>query len=262
MWGPGLIFENKKALATGGSQTTEVVFATRGPHSFQDFASAANKGTILHKVYGDAGSLFSWFYQPHDTTKRYELCIMPHHFDWDMGSPFLKRMNEWWPKETPYRIDIMDPLFKIADEIVQCQFVLCSSLHAIIFSDSYGVPNAHMKWGDNVIGGQYKFDDYYDSIGRQHDWLDMSDESLWKSGKVVTFVEEQKAKYDVSKMDLYPFWESCPFHAEGYNRTRGEHLEFGKWVVKEFDDLLENRPENFTRFQEEMSRRLGVPVNG
>jgi hypothetical protein len=67
------------AFATGGSQTTEVVFATRGPHSSQDFASAANKGTILHKVYGD------------------------------MGSPFLKRMNEWWPKETPYRIDIMDP---------------------------------------------------------------------------------------------------------------------------------------------------------
>lgn len=97
------------AFATGGSQTTEVVFATRGPHSFQDFASAANKGTILHKVYGDSGSLFSWFYQPHDTTKKYELCIMPHHFDWDMGSPFLKRMNEWWPKETPYRIDIMDP---------------------------------------------------------------------------------------------------------------------------------------------------------
>jgi pyruvyltransferase len=256
------MYENKQGLDTSGGSTTEVVFATRGPRSFVDFAEAAAKGTILHKVYGDAGSLLSWFYQPHDRTKRYPLCVMPHHFDWDMGAPFLKRMDEWWTGATPHRIDIMQPLLQIADEIVQCEFILCSSLHAIIFSDSYGVPNAHMKWGDNIMGGQYKFDDYYDSVGRKHDWLDMNDESLWKSGRVKEFVERQKAMYDISKMDLYPFWESCPMHAEGYNRSRGEHLEFGRRFVREFSDLLENRPKNFTMFHREISRRLGVPIDG
>jgi hypothetical protein len=153
-------------------------------------------------------------------------------------------------------------LFKIADEIVQCEFVLCSSLHGIIFSDSYGVPNAHMKYKDNVHGDLYKFLDYYESVGREHAWLDMADESLWKSGKVREFVMQQKEKYDISKMDLYPFWESCPMHAEAYDRTREEHLEFGEKFVREFDDLLEHRPKNFTMFHLEMNRRLGVSVDG
>ena len=79
------------------------------------------------------------------------------------------------------------------------------------------------------MGGQCKFDDYYDSIGQEQVWLDLSDESLWKSGKIVAFVEEQQGKYDVSKMDLYPFWESCPFQAEGYNQKKGR--AFGVWEV-------------------------------
>ena len=258
MWGPGLLYDDKRGLPG----TTEVVFACRGPRSYDDFAVTALEGTVMHKVYGDSGSLLSWFYQPHDQTKKYPLCVLPHHLDWDKKVPFLTRMDEWWDGDTPFRIDIMQPLFKIADEIVQCEFVLCSSLHGIIFSDSYGVPNAHMKYKNNVIGEHFKFLDYYDSVGRKYHWLDMADESLWKSGKVREYVAEQKSNYNVPNINLYPFWESCPMHAEAYGRTRAEHMEFGKKFVREFDDLLDNRPVNFTMFHMEMNRRLGASVDG
>ena len=262
MWGPGLLYENKKLLPTDGKGTTEVVFATRGPRSFEDYSSTAPKGSLLYKVYGDSGSLLSWFYQPHDQSKKYPLCVLPHHIDWDSRAPFLTRMGEWWDGPEPKRIDIMQPLFKIADEIVQCEFILSSSLHGIIFSDSYGVPNAHMKYKNLVHGEHYKFNDYYDSVGREHVWLDMEDESLWKSGKVREFINEQKEEYDISEMDLYPFWESCPMHAEAYNRTRGQHMEWVQMFVREFIDLLEDRPKTFELFHTEISRRLGVSEDG
>ena len=262
MWGPGLLYENKTGLNEDEEGTTEVVFATRGPRSFEDFSSTATEGSLLYKVYGDAGSLLSWYYQPHDQTKKYPLCVLPHHHDLDLKVPFLISMDEWWDGPEPKMIDIMQPLFKVADEIVQCEFILSSSLHGIIFSDSYGVPNAHMKYKNNVFGEHYKFNDYYDSVGRVHDWLDMADESLWKSGKVREFVEEQKEEYDISEMNLYPFWESCPMHAEAYNRTRGQHMEWAQMFVREFDDLLENRPKKFQMFHDEISRRLGVSGDG
>eukprot|EP00804_Cyclotella_cryptica_P001637 CCRYP_014946-RA/>CCRYP_014946-RA protein AED:0.28 eAED:0.28 QI:43/1/1/1/0/0/2/142/462 len=258
-WGPGLMFDKKLRVA---ADLTEAVFATRGPRSYADFSSVAAKGSMMYKVYGDAGSLLSWFYQPHDQKKMYPLCLLPHHLDWNKRVPFLVKTHEWWNGTKPFFIDIMQPLFNIANEIVQCEFILCSSLHGIIFSDSYNVPNAHVKYKDNVMGEHYKFEDYYESVGRQHDWLDMDDESLWKSGKVIEFINKQKNKYDISGMDIYPFWESCPMHAEAYNRTREEHLEFAKMFTMEFDDLMVHRPVNFSEFHKEMSRRLGVTVDG
>ena len=261
MWAPGLMYENKQTLDLNGKSTTEVVFATRGPRSFEDFSATAAKGSLLYKVYGDSASLLSWYYQPHDQTKKYPLCVLPHHTDWDHKAPFLTRMNEWWDGPEPKRINIMQPLFKIADEIVRCEFILSSSLHGIIFSDSYGVPNAHMKYKNLVFGEHYKFNDYYDSVGRVHDWLDMEDESLWKSGKVREFIKKQKEEYDIS-MDLYPLWESCPMHAEAYNRSREQHMEWSQMFIREFDDLLEHRPKTFEMFHTEISKRLGVSEDG
>jgi pyruvyltransferase len=259
-WGPGLLYQNKTGLSTNGRSSTQAVFATRGPRSFEDFASRAAKGTILYKIYGDAGSMLSWFYQPHNMKKINSLCVLPHAGDQDV--PFVMRMNEWWSFDAPKVIDINAPLFSIADVIVQCEFVLSSSLHGIIFSDSYGVANAHMKYNSNVQGEHYKFTDYFDSIGRNYDWVDMADESLWESGKVQDFVIRHKTQYKAPKrMDLYPFWESCPMHAEAYDTTREQHIKFGKKFVREFDDLLKHRPANFTDFHAEVNRRLGASVD-
>ena len=115
------------------------------------------RGQKIDRVFGDVGSLISWFYQPHDHNKTYELCLLPHYADNRVN--FVKRASQWWDGHGTYHIlNIMHPLLDILDDLVKCKFVLSSSL-GIIFSDSYGIPNAHMKYEDHVTGGHFKFND-------------------------------------------------------------------------------------------------------
>ena len=46
--------------------------------------------------------------------------------------------------------------------------ILSSSLHGMIFADSYDIPNAHLLLSKKVIGGDYKFKDYRSGVGREY----------------------------------------------------------------------------------------------
>jgi hypothetical protein len=62
-------------------------------------------------------------------------------------------------------IDVLDSPEAVARQICQCSLVLSSSLHGLIVSDSYGVPNCWLRLSDNLTGGDYKFRDYYSVFG-------------------------------------------------------------------------------------------------
>ena len=34
-------------------------------------------------------------------------------------------------------------------------------MHGLILADSYGIPNQWVRFGDRIIGGEYKYKDYY-----------------------------------------------------------------------------------------------------
>ena len=38
---------------------------------------------------------------------------------------------------------------------------MSSALHGLICADSLGIPNQHIILGEKVVGGEYKFKDYY-----------------------------------------------------------------------------------------------------
>jgi len=65
IWGSGFIREEDTA-----NGATEIVFATRGPRSYEKFKATMAQGSTIHKAYGDPGLLLSWFYQPHRTAKQ------------------------------------------------------------------------------------------------------------------------------------------------------------------------------------------------
>jgi hypothetical protein len=57
-----------------------------------------------------------------------------------------------------------DPV-KCAEKIAECETVISSSLHGLIAADSFGIPNRQLVFSSNIVGGQFKYDDYHSVFG-------------------------------------------------------------------------------------------------
>lgn len=95
--------------------------------------------------------------------KCYNIGVIPHHSQ--VANPiFLDKIKSL------KGVKVID--FKTRDhhsvfaEIQRCEVILSQSLHGLIFSDSLGVPNAWLDAGKLHAGGEFKFYDYFSSIGR------------------------------------------------------------------------------------------------
>lgn len=118
--------------------------------------------SIIHgdvpEVYGDPAILIPQFHH-HPVEKRFEIGIIPHYVD----RPFIDV-----PPDPRIRvIDVQQPWRTVVDEIRSCERTLSSSLHGIIVSESYGIPCSWVRITDKVVGGSFKFDDYYLATGRE-----------------------------------------------------------------------------------------------
>lgn len=95
--------------------------------------------------------------------KRYSLGVIPHYHD--VASPVVQRMRDLGPDVRV--INVAWTPQEVAREIASCDAVISSSLHGLIFSDALEVPNAHVRLGDRLKGGLYKFHDYYSAYPGQ-----------------------------------------------------------------------------------------------
>jgi len=50
--------------------------------------------------------------------------------------------------------------------MARCGAVASTSLHGLIFAESLGIPNTWMKVSDEIIGGRFKFDDWFSVCGQ------------------------------------------------------------------------------------------------
>ncbi|WP_169578128.1 polysaccharide pyruvyl transferase family protein [Salinimicrobium xinjiangense] len=115
-------------------------------------------------LYADPGILASKIY-PCQEKKKFKLGIVPHKRDID----FIKNLS------CVAEIKIIDPRdhpFKVAKQIKQCHFIASSSLHGLIFADSFRIPNIHLRFGDRPVGGLFKFKDYYYGMDVDPEHLD------------------------------------------------------------------------------------------
>ena len=58
-------------------------------------------------------------------------------------------------------IDVKNGPEEFVEELVQCEKIISSSMHGLILSDAYGIPNQWVRFSDRIIGGEYKYFDYY-----------------------------------------------------------------------------------------------------
>lgn len=93
--------------------------------------------------------------------KKYRVGVIPHYVDQE--NTFIQKS-----KGAGFKIiNVLDTPYEVAKQINQCEIILSSSLHGLIVSESFGVPNYWVELSSKVTGNGYKFRDYGSSIGRK-----------------------------------------------------------------------------------------------
>lgn len=119
---------------------------------------------------GDPGIMMSYAYpEYYSAVKRYDVGIIPHYVD--AKNQAVERLRG---EKNVLIINPLDTPLEVARQINQCRIIFSSSLHGLIFADSYSVPNYWTPLSNDLTGGAYKFNDYYSVYGeraRENDLL-------------------------------------------------------------------------------------------
>ena len=101
-------------------------------------------------------------------SSKFKMGIIPHVVD--QQHPVIKEIREKYADEILI-IDLAhyERWTDVIDQICSCEKILSSSLHGIIVSDAYQVPNCWVELTGNISGGHFKYLDYAASVGRAFD---------------------------------------------------------------------------------------------
>lgn len=153
IWGAGVIDGNSPLKSF-----PKRVCAVRGPLTREYLVK---KGVDCPAVYGDPAMLIKYFYKPH-VEKKYKLGIIPHYVDFN--SDKFKNLKKD-PEVLFIKMQNYKSVDSVINEIASCERILSSSLHGLIISETYEVPNIWINVSDKITGGSFKYLDYYGSIG-------------------------------------------------------------------------------------------------
>lgn len=147
VWGTGLISRTEMKMPKA------TFLAVRGPLTKQYCK-------IKTDVFGDPGLLLPLIYKPKIEIK-HKVGIIPHYVDkaFISRSPGIQAMG--------YVINIQADWKKVVDEILSCELIVSSTLHGIVAAEAYGVNVMWAVWTDQIIGGSFKFEDYFMGTGRE-----------------------------------------------------------------------------------------------
>lgn len=204
-------YVNKNTIVWGsGTQDASIkltskpkkVLAVRGPLTRNYLLK---QGIECPEIYGDPSVLLPYFYKP-NVKKKYKIGLIPH---WEsLNTPMVKelckdsRVHLIKMKGYNYWTDVID-------EILACEYIVSESLHGLIVSESYGIPNL---WC-NITLNKYniKFHDYFKSIN-----LDRKTPFQIKKGVVVDDLLDALQYYKKGeKIDVEKLMSVCPFKLKG-----------------------------------------------
>lgn len=178
------------------------------------------------EVYGDPALLLPLVYRsPTSTLPRREgvwkLGIIPHVVD--LHHPVIEEIREKHEDE----ILIIDLAHykkwtDVIDQICSCERILSSSLHGIIVSDAYQVPNCWIELSGKISGGYFKYFDYASSVGREFEKPIITDQ-FNKIAELVEHANDVFSHADIEKIkDLQQgLLAVTPFECKGINRGLG-----------------------------------------
>lgn len=191
-WGSGVISKTEQSNAN-----IHEYYSIRGPLSRKKIIES---GGECPEIYGDPGLLIPYLFSIPDVEKIYNLSFFPHYVDYNKAKEMIK--------ETKFGlINILGETEDIIKQVLASKFVICSSLHALILVESLGIPCCLVKLSDKLVGGMFKFEDYYNSTNRDLIYIDNSKDANLKIS------EYETAWYKTPQMeiDLKPMLDQFPF---------------------------------------------------
>lgn len=193
IWGSGIVYPDREISAR-----PKKVCAVRGPLT-RDYL--LKRGINCPEVYGDPALLFPRYYQP-EVEKKYKLGIIPHFRD--KSNPIMEKFAN---DESVLIIDVQNvhPWQKFINDICSCECIASSSLHGIIISDAYNVPNVWAEF-DGGERKEFAFRDYLGSVGKS----DVIAISLNKESTKDQIVKASR-EWRPIEIDLEKLLSVCPF---------------------------------------------------
>lgn len=161
-----------------------------------------DNGIECPSVFGDPALILPLVYNPH-IKKIYKVGLIPHVSD--LANPLIKSLTS---EDNILLIDLLhyDKWTDVIDEILSCDYIISSSLHGLIVSDAYGIPNCWVSFGGYIGGGNFKFLDYFSSVQRK----EQNSLSIRRKGDM-TRVYEQMQKWEKPLIDTNAILKACPF---------------------------------------------------
>mgnify|MGYP001038776272 CR=1 FL=1 len=190
------------------------ICAVRGPLTRERLESV---GIACPAVYGDPALLLSRFYKPKEPRHK-RVAVVPDYIDADL--PVVARLVEA-EHAMLIRPDAPGHWLDFVDEIAGASLVVASSLHGLIVAEAYGVPAVWAKFSDRITGGDFKYLDFYASIGKtgQHPVKVAGDDDF-------PALHAAAAAWKPGSFDPKPLLAACPFHLcarpeKRFGRTHG-----------------------------------------
>lgn len=197
IWGSGVLSSQYKL-----KHKPLKVLAVRGPLT-REFL--IQKGVECPPIFGDPALLIPLFYHPQELPKKYQYGLILHHTD-KKNHAIAQFINNH--ANSLLIIDIVNygSWTNFIDQILSCQYILSTSLHGIIISDAYNIPNLWCKIHFSCEDNGFKFRDYYLSVKK-----DIASPYMIKETSTEKEIIQELKKWTPIKINIKPLINSCPF---------------------------------------------------
>lgn len=195
IWGAGIIDETAEMKVA-----PKKILAVRGPKTREWLMQ---RGISCPEVYGDPALLLPRVYTPSSADKRYRLGVIPHYQDYD--SEVLNNLKAD-PSVLFIKMEGYTSWTDLLDQVISCDYIASSSLHGLIIAEAYGIPNLWVEISGKLMGGHFKFHDFFQSIH-----ADREKPFIVEHGMGVSDILRLKSSYVKGTIDLNPLIQTSPF---------------------------------------------------
>lgn len=199
VWGAGLI----------GNQTLRNrphrIHAVRGPLTRK---ALLEQGIPCPEIYGDPAMLAPLVYHP-KIEKKFKYGLIPHCSNVQEAQSLKFGNKPIGDREDVLLIDMStyEKWTDIIDKVCSCENILSCSLHGLIIAEAYNIPNVWLEFGKPLIGGHFKFHDFFLSIKRDRE------NPITIEANNISELEVNHAieRWQNGEFDPQPLLSACPF---------------------------------------------------